>query len=397
MTQKGDFYTTYREYVNETESPTLYHKWVAVSLIASALQRKAFLQWDSPTYPNFYIVLVGPSGCRKGTAMAPAYDIINECGIALSSDSITREALIQQMKENQKLDMGSGSQGMEHSSLTIFSKELTVFLGYQQHSLIMALTDWYDCQDPWRYTTKGQGDYKIVGTWVNLIGATTPTLLQSALTEDATSGGLTSRMIFVYANRKAKSIALPFMVQADKDSKKWLVRRLEDIYQLQGEFGWNDSFLEKWVPWYEDNDENPRFTDPRFNGYNERRAKHLLKLAMIFSASARDDMVITGTEFDRALSLLEETEVFMPQAFRGIGRNVLAPLTEDLIRLLASRKEVLWSEIMQRFYNDADNETLKQVVGTLYAMKRVKINSVKDERGVITDKLVVWIGGKDEQ
>ena len=50
-------------------------------------------------YPNMYIILIGPSGrCRKGTAMRMGFEILKNVGVKVVSESITREALIRQMK-----------------------------------------------------------------------------------------------------------------------------------------------------------------------------------------------------------------------------------------------------------------------------------------------------------
>ena len=95
-----DWITSYLRYVDNTEPPNLYKEWVAVSVIASCLQRKCYLDWGPMTfYPNMYIVLTGPSGkARKSTAMGPGMKLLREMGVKLAAESITREALIRELK-----------------------------------------------------------------------------------------------------------------------------------------------------------------------------------------------------------------------------------------------------------------------------------------------------------
>ena len=97
-----DWITGYQQFTENSESPDLYKEWVAVSVIASCLQRKVFLTWDTLTYCNMFIVLVGPSGrSRKGTAMIPGLEMLQELGtINLAAESITREALNKKMSES---------------------------------------------------------------------------------------------------------------------------------------------------------------------------------------------------------------------------------------------------------------------------------------------------------
>jgi len=112
-----------------------------------------------------YIVLVGPSGkCRKGTAMGFGMKFLREMGIKMAAESTTREALCRDLKQSNdtKVDISTGDLQL-HSSLTIYSQELTVFLGYNNQALMSDLTDWYDCRDAWTYRTKNQGTDDIVG------------------------------------------------------------------------------------------------------------------------------------------------------------------------------------------------------------------------------------------
>ena len=168
------------EYTHNSEPPTQFREWAAIATVAAALQRKCVLQWGELErfYPNLYVVLIGPSGSRKGTAMRPALELLQELGIKMASEAITREALIRELKQanaNQP-DLKTGTMHL-HASLTIFSPELTVFLGYQNKQLMSDLTDWYDCRDRWTYRTKGAGVDEIIGVWINLFGGTTPELI----------------------------------------------------------------------------------------------------------------------------------------------------------------------------------------------------------------------------
>jgi len=81
-----DWIKTYLVYDEESESPTLFKVWMAIGTIASALERKCYIKWKRDTiYPNLYIVLTGPPGCRKGTAMRPAKQFLDKIGVNLSA------------------------------------------------------------------------------------------------------------------------------------------------------------------------------------------------------------------------------------------------------------------------------------------------------------------------
>lgn len=350
----------------------MYRQWVGISTIAAVLQRKCTLKWGTITfYPNMYVVLVGPAGkCRKGTAMGPASSMLKDLGVKMAAEAITREALIRELKEttDTQADPLTGTIYM-HSSLTIFSQELTVFLGYNNQQLMMDLTDWFDCRDYWVYRTKHQGTDEIIGVFVNLIGATTPGLLQSTLPMNAIGGGLTSRMIFVYETKKDKSVATPFLDANGLRLQKELKLDLERIMMLHGEFKVTREFLDKYVEWYTFFDgQQHRLTDVRFASYYERKPTHLMKLTMIMNASRTSTMLIDVQDFDRALAILERTEKNMQYTFAGVGRADSSEVINDVIEYMSLYKKVSLARLMQAFYQDADHRDMQNIIKTMESM-----------------------------
>lgn len=369
--QVKDWITSYLEYTENSEPPELYKLWVAISVIAASLQRKVFLKWDKKVYPNMYIVLVGPSGkCRKGTAMYPGEALLRKLGIPLAAEAITREALIKELETAQEGAKLSMSELTLHSSLTVFSKELTVFLGYNNIALMSDLTDWYDCSDVWIYRTKNSGTNELINVFMNLIGATTPELIQSTLPRDAIGGGLASRIIFVYENRKGKIVPAPFLTEVDEILFEKLFTDLAEINMMTGEFTIDNEFLDHYIEWYVKQEDNPPFQDDKFSGYFERRAHHALKLSMILTASKGDSMMITVDTLKKAINILEMTEVKMPMTFRGMGASEYAAITDRVMHTIAKAgdKGITIPELLNAHYYDADKYTLDRILQTLDTM-----------------------------
>jgi len=371
-----DWIDAYMQYVDNTEPPDMYKEWVAISTIASVLQRKCYLDWGPMVfYPNMYVVLCGPSGkARKSTAIGPGMKMLRTLGIKLAAESVTREALIRELKNSNatQVDPEDGSMHL-HASLTIVSPELTVFLGYNNSTLLSDLTDWYDCRDRWTYRTKNMGTDDIVGVWVNLIGATTPELLQTTMPRDAIGGGLTSRIIFVYEEKKGKIVPAPFLTNEEVELKEWLISDLEKIGMLSGEFKITKKFLDKWIEWYTAQEDNPPFKDLRFSGYIERRPNHILKLCIIVSASESDMKVITDKHLDRALDILKRTEKKMPYTFSGVGKMETADVMARVMATIATQGQMSFSSLLEIYYYDADQDTLQKILATLSAMKYCKL------------------------
>lgn len=385
MREIPDWIDGFVEYTSESEPPESFRRWVAISCVAAALQRKCSIRWGSLTfYPNMYIVLVAPSGkARKGTAMSPGLELLEDLNIHLAAESITREALIRELKTATTTVTSDDGTIEFHSSLTIYSPELVVFLGHNNPQLLSDLTDWYDCRRKWTYRTKTQGTDEIHGVWVNLIGATTPELLQSALPLDAIGGGLTSRMVFVFEENKGKIVPAPFMTEKQLAMREQLVRDLDRISMMRGEFCVSESFVEMWTEWYLAQEHNPPFRDSRLSGYIERRPTHLMKLAMIMRAAragGKAELLIEREDLQKALGVLTQVERKMPQVFAGIGKSATADTLTKVMAFVAERRSVSMTELQAAFYRDADAWLLGKIVDTLMQMKFLRMEISGSER-----------------
>jgi len=328
-----------------------------------------------------YIVLVGPSATGKGTAMSPALDIINEVpAIRTAAQATSLQALIRRLKETNLTDIDIETGGTQfHSSMTIFSKEFTVFLGYHNRELMAALCDWYDCDRRWKYETISRKTEEIIGVWVNLIGGTTPDLVQSSLPIESIGGGLTSRIIFVYEQKRAKLVALPNKTAEEEELQKDLIHDLEKISLLSGEFTWTNEFSSAWQRWCEECDQHPPFSNPKFDGYMGRRRGHVMKLAMIINAAhGQRPMKLDAQDLIVAIKLIKEVETKMPLVFRGVGSSDTASLMQKMMVFVENSQvdTIPMFQVARYFENDMDKLMLDRILKTVELMKRIKIINV---------------------
>lgn len=365
----NDWIDAHMQVTAETEPPANFRLWCAISAVAAALQRKVWLEWGTTLFPNMYVVLVAPAGrARKGTAMRPIVNYLNKLEIHLSASSTTRESLIRSLAECDDLITLPNGQAYGHSSLSIIAPELTVFLGYNNLQLIADLTDWFDCADKWVYRTKHQGTDDIRGVFVNLLGATTPDLIRTALPTDAIGGGLTSRMIFVYEQNKGKIVPFPFLTEENKVLRKQLHDDLHRIALLKGEYKYSKNFLSAYGDWYVSTENNPPFKDKAFQGYVERRPIHLLKLCMILCAARTNELVLRSQDFNKALNILLTTEKKMPFAFGGVGTQKHSAIMQQIMGDLSLRKEVAVSDLLREYWQDVNSNELELILKTLIQM-----------------------------
>ena len=364
---------------SNSEPPTLFRKWTAISTIAAALQRKVRVDLGISLtfYPNFYIVLVGPSATGKGTAMRYSSDILEQIPtIKLSAQATSLQALIRRMKEANLTDIDTITGRQQyHSSLTIFSNEFTVFLGYHNRELITHLCDWYDCHNRWTYDTIKRDKEEIIGVWVNMLAGSTPDNIQTSLPMEAIGGGLTSRIIFVFEEKKSKLVILPTATESEIKLQQLLVSDLEKITLMCGVFEFTEDFLEMYSTWCKKADTNPPFYDKNFDGYCGRRRNHLISLAMVCSASRSDDLTLTKDDLERAAYLLSEVELKMGLVFRGMGKSDVSGLINDAVVFIQNSETPdipLW-QFARHFEGNMDKLTMDRVLFTLEASNYVRL------------------------
>ena len=364
-------------YTDNTEPPELYRKWVAISAVASVLQRKCRLNWGTETFfPNMYIVLVGPPAARKGTAMKAGREFLNNLGISVSADESSRQKLVKSLQEAITTDQTPQGDIDYHSSMTIFSSELTVFLGYEGKELLSTLCKWYDCEDRFIYDTHQRGKEEVTNVWVNLLGATTPGQLQAALPAGAVGSGFTSRVVFVYAENKGKVVLKPTLTEEQVKTGDLLINDLGRMRTMGGEFIPTGAYEDLYYSWRENAESKDIFHDARLDYYVQRRPTHLFKLSIIFAASRSDDNVLDRIDLERAIETLEEAEKKMQQVFVGVGANPLAGLQDQIVQLVKRKGKVPMQEVAETFANDAGFNQLSEAIAAIEQMGQVKVDPV---------------------
>lgn len=367
---KKDWISSYLDYSKNTEPRRSYRQWVAISTVASVLQRKVYFQLGSECwYPNFYIILTGPPASCKGTAMRPAREFLDRKGIAIAADESTREKLIKRLYNTSTVRLEDGQHQRFHSAITINASELTVFLKAGDTNMLSMLCKWFECEDKYEYDTITHGMQDIPNIWVNLIGATTPRLLQTALPPNAFGTGLISRMLFICEDNKDRIVIYPTL---DERLEEDLMIDLDAIGLLSGQFKVAEGTPDVWdiyTKWVYKMEEDPPIKDQRLLDCNQRQRVHFWKLCMVHSASRGDDMKITIEDAQSSIELLRVVQYKMPMAFAGIGENPLAGVQAQVMTLLMTKKTVHVQELMKMHYQDVTVDQMCEILGTLAAMK----------------------------
>lgn len=365
---KGSWLEGYLAYTAESESPEEYHLWVGISAIAGALRRRTFFDMGYfLVYPNMYVVLVGPAGrCKKSTAMRVGRQMLGQVpGLEFTTDSVTRERLIQDLTQAYK----DGQ-----SAMTAYSSEFASLLTSSGMDMVVFLTDIFDCPLEWSHKTKAGGTNKIKQPFLNLMAATTPSWISTAMPLDTVGIGLTSRIVFVYQDTPRVKPPFPELSLAQMSLADMLVRDLTAISVMEGQFTLETEARDFYTEWYKERIEEPNVTgDPRMSGYYERKPIHLLKLAMIVSASHKDETVISMSDLQNAMQLFDKIEVRMPKVFASVGKNPLFADREEVLAAIRLSGGMTIGQLNDKFGYALRKDEVAETLDTLMLIGKIKL------------------------
>lgn len=356
MRHFSDWLESYIDCVAHTEAPRRMHFWTGVSTIAGALRRKVWIDMTQYKWiPNFYIILVAPPGIiAKSTTLDIGHDLLRGVpGINFGPNIVTWQALLPEFAKVEEQFEYKGER-ITQSALTCTVSEMGNFFDLDEKQLINLLIDLWDNKKHTDKVTKGSGEDHLINAWINLEACTTPAWLQANVSPTTVSGGLASRMIFIYADKKERLVAYVdrSLPKNYETQRALLTKDLIHISTLAGPFSITEDARKWGEQWYNQIWENYKQDEEIFGNYIARKQTHLHKLAMVISAAKRDDLIINVEDFASAGVMLEDIELDMPKVFARMGKSETAVQSERLVAFITRRGVVTYEEAFRYVHSN---------------------------------------------
>lgn len=360
-----DWLKSYLRYTLNQESPEVFHLWCGISVLAAVMNRKCWIDRGYYfTYPNHYICLVSASAlCKKSTAAKIAIDLYNQIfkDAPAVAKKITLQKLIMNLDRNAKLT--------GNSSIFLFNDELSVLVGRQGNSELMDfMTDAYGCPNTWLNETKTKGTDVLKDVYINFLGGTTPKDL-ATMPATMIDGGFAGRTIFIYSDNPRPPVADP-TIHFDPEMasiREGLIHDLGAIADITGQYSMDDGAREVYKELYEKNYNRTDY-DFRMQPYQGRKGEHLIKLAMVVTASRTNNLIITDRDVKIASKYLDEVEDKMYETFTHVSysSSISSKHSEKVLQFIRRYPNgVGHSLVLKRLYHYVNKDELKLIVETL--------------------------------
>lgn len=359
--EENEFLDRYLEFVEETESPRIFHVWCALAGIGACLGRRIYLQFGpKPLFANLYAILVGPPASRKSTAMDIMQDLLqSSTRVRFAPDDTNgqRQGMIKSFNEFaeenddedrdilngvdiangisvealSQIDMGKLPDSRDKQVIVAFADEFSSLIGINNRAMITFLGRVFDGKR-YQYQLKSENTV-LEHPLLSIIAGTTPTDLSNAMPAEASGQGFMSRIIFIHGNKKYKELDDPPLLPVVL--KKNIKKELHYFsYEAAGEFSKHKAAVDLLKIIY---GKDINLNDTRFVYYQERRFTHIQKIAMILAIS-RHSNIITDKDVLLADAILSTTEIHMPDALGEYGLSPIASAKQKMLEFIVASK-----------------------------------------------------------
>ena len=404
-----DLFSLYFKYVEETESPLIYHRWSLITAVGAFLGRQFwFPDGDGKIFPNQYVMLIGNPGTRKSTAIKKISKILRAAGYdKFAAEKTTKEKFLLDLEgaeddyvqaTNGKrpgsggpsardvlatMDLDDGAESHDGIPREVFvtADEFNEFVGTGNLdflSMLGALWDWDSETSTYKHRFKNSKSISIYQPTISILGGNTHAGFQAAFPEAAIGQGFLSRLVLVYSEPSGRKITFP-----PKPDERLAVTLMEKLNIIKNTVAGEatrtqqattalDTIYRTWQD----------LEDGRFKSYSTRRFTHLKKLCLVVTAM-RGATRIDIQDVTLANSILHYTESSMPKALGEYGRSRNSIATHNLMTALyESKKPLTIEELYKVVQRDLDKKD--QISDLLKNLSEAgKIFWVKEAQGFL--------------
>lgn len=393
-TREDDFVSLYLSYTSQTECPTFFHRWTALTSLAAWIGRDIYFPFGhSKIHVNMYVMLVGLAGTKKSTSIKIGAKLLKKAGYKNFAARKTRQEkfLIDMAEQSEKADGGEGigadildqnlwgedsdldtASSYEHkkpAEIFAAADEVNNFIGTGNLDFMSILGDLWDYEGVFDYRLKNSKSVFIPNPTISILGGNTFVGFSKLFPPEATEQGFFSRMLFIYAEPKGREFTIP--PEPDPEIEAALLEKLNEIKKaVTGRVSISptaytllDKIYKSW----------PGMDDVRFDSYENRRIIHLLKLAMLEMA-CRLDTEINEQDIIKANTVLTFAEQLMPKALGEFGKARNSDITHKVMTVIdAADKPLTVQAIWKVVHNDLENRNqLVEIIGNLQVAEKIQ-------------------------
>ncbi len=352
----ADIFRNYLLYTEETEPPTVYHRWSYLTGLGAIIARKSFFAHGHfRIFPTIYTMLLGEPAARKSTAIKMMKKLFTASGYdTFAADKTSKEKFLLDLEGiDETIDTevkgkngkptydavtadnlwGSSGEG-EPREVFIVADEFNEFAGAGNLEFYTTLGNlWdFDCKEqPFTQRLKNSRSLSIYQPTISILAGNTPELFARAFPPEAIGSGFLSRLLLIHGERSGRRITFPPPPSSILGDA--LTRYLQKLRVFEGGEMERTQTATSMLEDIYQGEESIYIPDVRFKGYNNRRFTQLLKICTIIAA-AKFQKEITDQDVLHANTILTHAEILMPKAMGEFGKSKNSDVANKVVGLV---------------------------------------------------------------
>lgn len=359
------WFADYFRFSANSEVPFAYHVFCSLLLVGASFGRRIWLDMGYfQIFPPMGVILLGPSGVKKTTAIDIATDICIRSNLTgIYAEKITPEALALSMSQT-------------HAQGIIYAPEATVLLGKQKYNegLIPFLTRLMDCPRSITPTTILRGAIEIKDVAISIIAGSTTDWFVENTPRDMFGGGFIARHILIHQQMTNKSFPFPSIDQANAPL---LLGRdlLRKRSLLNGSLSLSPLARDFYISWYHENKklvEHPPYQI--LVSYLKRKPIHVLRTAINLHVMICESKEICETCLFKATKILLWNEQFLSPMLEELFKTPEGRDHDYVKAQLASEKGGIstHTNLVRKVQHRMTAQRLKHILHSLKEAKQVE-------------------------
>ena len=377
-----------------SEVPGIYNFWAFLSGMASILEDRVWFEKvrGEKLYPNLYVILVGPGGLGKGTAISRAVRTVKKSvKMPIYRGKVTAAHLTDVLGKIEKDEYGRDL--IANPRLWLIMDELKNDIGSNKmmaEDFVALMTEIYTASNYIINTgTRTNGSVDIENPVINWLAGSTEVWLRMVLTADLIDSGFTARTCFVFAEHDFSKRCPRIIYPADyEEVEQHIQLRLWMLQNMRGEIKMTQLAIMEEDKWYRT---RPNPEDEAMYSIWKRHHDMLLKFAMLCAISDGDGMVIDVKHINMALSLVKMTEQFAGRLIEVAHENQWTKPSNIIVEMIKKKGSVKHSDAL-RYVRSRKGMTAKAF--GIAAMSLVQEKLIATDRTDTGGLIYRWIGGE---
>lgn len=360
------FLQKYLEHTQIYESPNSFWKWSAYAAISAVLRDNCFKrQGDSAIFPNVYILfLAESSGHRKGRPIELCESLVYKVNnTKIISGRASVQAILDELSRGETdKDTGKIIKG---GSAIFIAPELAAGIVSDPEAMKI-LTDIYDYKsNPYKSRLRTGPSFNIERIVFSILAASNEDMIKDLFNSTVVKGGMLARTFLIIPNEFRPSNSLMRIdMEERKSSFTNVLKSLEEISRLRGEFIFEDDAILEYEEWYNPFRQSYK-AKKESSGIVGRIHTGALKIAMLIAAN-HVSLQVTKEHMEEAinecLKLIPNYSAFTMGNGKSTISNAGGMLLADLLEAKGKDYKLTRKEVIRNHWQDFDAEILDKLI-----------------------------------